>query len=121
MNVYLLGLTGIGSHWWKGSPSYPRLHVQIGLWLMTAHCALMPQDPGHGFLHFWLIQARSREHSDDMMHSGLQPEAGLPKNPGTQVHTGRPSTASQREFGPHGLRSHGSSLGSTGSSGSTKK
>lgn len=56
---------------------YPIGQVQIGVWLITLHCAPIPQDPGQGSRHFSLIQAVMLEHSELILHSGLQ-LGGLP-------------------------------------------
>jgi hypothetical protein len=40
--------------------------------LTTLHKALNPQEPGHGSLHFSLMQAKFEGHSELSMHSGLQ-------------------------------------------------
>ena len=32
----------------KGSPTYPGIHIQFGIWFMTLHWAFVPQSPGHG-------------------------------------------------------------------------
>ena len=61
----------------KGSPVYPGGHWQMGLWLMTWHLALLPQVPGQGSAHFWLMQAVSWLQSELTTHSGLQ-LGGLP-------------------------------------------
>lgn len=45
---------------------------------MAWQLALFPQVPGHGSLHFWLMQALFKEHSELTVHSGLQP-GGLPR------------------------------------------
>lgn len=49
----------------------------MGVWLMTLHWALVPQEPGQGSVHFSRIQARLLAHSELMLHSGLQ-LGGLP-------------------------------------------
>jgi len=56
----------------KGSPEYPSEQVQAGVWLITVHRALMPQDPGQGSLHFSLIQALSLVQSELIEHSARQ-------------------------------------------------
>lgn len=56
----------------NGSPIYWRGQLQIGLWLMTWQSAFKPHNPGHGSLHFWLIQARWGGHSVLTRHSGRQ-------------------------------------------------
>lgn len=38
-------------------------HEHIGTWLITLHCDSIPQDPGHGSLHFSLMQAILLGHS----------------------------------------------------------
>ena len=54
---------------------------------MTWHSAFDAQEPGHGFLHFWLMQARWLAHSLLLMHSGRQ-LGGEPTNSGRHEHEG---------------------------------
>lgn len=63
---------GLGKQLLKGSPVSPLGQLQIGVWFKTLHSALIPQDPGHGSVHFSLIQAKELGHSELMLHSGLQ-------------------------------------------------
>ena len=67
----------------NGSPVYPGEHVHIGLWFRTWHFALIPQVPGQGSTHFWLLHASFWGHSELVTHSGLQ-VGGAPIYPGTQ-------------------------------------
>ena len=48
---------GMGRQLVKGSPVYPSSHVQMGVWLITLHLALMPHDPGQGSRHFSFMHA----------------------------------------------------------------
>ena len=65
-------LLGIFTHWLKGSPRNPVLHVQVAMWLITWHLASMPQVPGHGSIHFRLEHARLAGQSEFEIHSGRQ-------------------------------------------------
>lgn len=71
----------------NGFPVYPSEHMHCGVWLTTLHCALAPQVPGQGSLHFWLIHARWLEHSLLLTHSGLQ-FGGVPTYSGRQEQEG---------------------------------
>lgn len=93
-------------HLINGSPVYPWGQLQIGLWFLTWHLALIPQVPGHGSTHFWLLQASFWGHSLLVTHSGLQ-EGGAPIYPGTQEQTAWPFTWRHWEFGPQGEGWHG--------------
>lgn len=55
----------------NGLPLKPGKHEQIGRWLLTLHCALLPQAPGHGSLHRLLMHAMTALHSELIVHSGL--------------------------------------------------
>lgn len=68
----LLGGGGARLQIVNGSPVYPAGHEQLGVWLMTLHIAPTPQDPGHGSIHFSLIQALLLGQSALMAHSGRQ-------------------------------------------------
>ena len=103
---------GIGAtmHLTKGSPVNPEGQVQMGLWISTAHWALIPQVPGQGSWHCWLIHAKLRGQSSCLIHSGLHPEGskGLPIIPGIHEQRAcRPSTT-QKVFLPHGEGLQGS-------------
>lgn len=63
--------------------------MHIGMWLNTWQCALKPQEPGHGSLHFSLIQAKLLVQSEFIVHSGLQC-GGYPVYDGRHVHEGVP-------------------------------
>lgn len=98
-------------HLVKGSPVYLGGQLHMGLWLTTWHLAFSPQVPGHGSMHFWLIQALSKWHSALFTHSGLH-VGGLPIKPSTQEHTPWPFISLHLLLGPHGDGTHG--LVSTG-------
>ena len=68
-----LGLILISSHLTNGSPAKPARHVQIGLWAITEHWALMPHVPGQGSTHLYPMQASWAGQSDCLVHSGLHP------------------------------------------------
>lgn len=63
---------GTGTQLVNASPEYPLGHVQDGVWLITVQIAFVPQDPGHGFLHLFLIQALLPIQSELTEHSGWQ-------------------------------------------------
>jgi hypothetical protein len=70
---------------------------------MTLQRAPYPHVPGHGSWHLLRTQALSRAQSELMVHSGRQPEYGLPKYPGRHSHKAFPfGDAMQRVFGPQG-------------------
>lgn len=75
---------------WKqtvnGSPVKPFLQEQIGLCLMTLQFEFLPQEPGQGSWHFWFKQARLREQSELVTHSGRH-AGGLPMKIGRQEQT----------------------------------
>lgn len=71
------------THWVNGSPVKSVMHTQTGVWLTTRQIALVPQEPGHGSRHFWLIQARPSEHSLLAIHCGLH-SGGWPMKSGRQ-------------------------------------
>lgn len=66
----------------------------------------MPQDPGHGSLHFSLMQARLLGHSGLMVHSGLQ-LGGEPVYSGRHEHDGVPPLSLHCEYGPQGEGTQG--------------
>lgn len=82
------------------------LQMHIGVWLTTRHWAFWPHDPGHGSLHFWLIHAKWLEHSELLIHSGLQ-FGGEPMNSFKQLQDGDSPIGRHSEFGPHGDGWHG--------------
>lgn len=100
-------------HCVNGSPVKPSTQEHIGVWLTTWQFAFAPQEPTHGFWHFWLMQAKWLAHSLLLTHSALQ-LGGLPMKPGKHVHSNLSSRAWQCEFGPHGFGVHGE--GGNGSS-----
>lgn len=104
----------IGVHLTNGSPVYLGGQLHIGLWLLTWHWALSPHVPGHGSMHFWLLQAWSLGQSELTVHSGLQ-DGGLPMYPGTHEHTACWFIVRHWLFGPQGDGLHGfSTTGSMG-------
>lgn len=85
----------------NGSPVYPLMQLQNGLWLTTLHLALRPQVPGHGSRHFWFKQARCGAHSELDVHSGLH-VGGLPTYPWIQAQIACWLTSWHWLFGPQG-------------------
>ena len=63
----------------KGSPSYPSLHVQVAIWLITLHWALTPHSPGHGSTQCSLWHALLEGQSALIVHSGRHATYGSPK------------------------------------------
>ena len=61
------------------------MHLQIGIWFLTMHMALMPHNPGQGSWHFLLLHAMSVGQLALITHSGLQ-FGGEPIIPGRHVH-----------------------------------
>lgn len=112
VNVRILHSPTTGEHWVNGSPVYPVMQVQIGMWFWTLHSALKPQEPGHGSLHFSVIQAIVDGQSVLTTHSGLQ-LGGEPMKFCWQEHAGWLPTALHSELGPQGDGMHGLT-GSTG-------
>lgn len=111
---------GSGKQLVNGSPVYPSKQVHIGVWLITLQTADAPQDPGHGSIHFCLIQAKLLGHSELIEHSGRQ-FGGFPKYSGKQEQEGVPPTSRHWEFGPHGEGTQGFTIcGSTGFGGGAK-
>jgi len=82
----------------------------MGVWLTTLHSALSPQAFGQGSLHFWLIQAKWLEHSELLMHSGLQ-YGGLPIISGKHEHDASSPIARHCAFDPQGEGWQGSEGG----------
>ena len=97
----------IGWHLMNGSPVNLGGHEQIGEWFTTVHLAPIPQVPGQGSLHFWLLQASFWGQSALITHSGRH-DGGLPIYPGIQEHTACPLISRHCAFGPHGDGRHGS-------------
>lgn len=91
----------------KGSPVYDSLQAQIGLWLLTTQVANVPQELGHGSMHFWLTQARSWGHSEFRTHSGRH-IGGVPVYSGRQEQTAWPFTTRHWLLGPQDEGLHGS-------------
>lgn len=67
----------------------------------------MPQTPGQGSTHLWLIQAWLLGHSVLITHSGLQ-FGGVPMKSGEQEQLAFPATLWHRLFGPQGDGEQGS-------------
>lgn len=70
------------------------------------HLAPIPHEPGHGSLHFWLMQAILLEQSEFITHSGLQ-FGGFPIKVGKQAQDGLPPISLHSELGPHGVGTQG--------------
>lgn len=94
------------AHCVNGSPVWPTGQTHIGVWLITWQLAFDPQDPGHGSLHFWLIQARWLEHSLLLTHSGLHC-GGEPVNSGKHEQDGESLITWHCALGPQGDGWHG--------------
>lgn len=103
----LTTIVGSRVHWVNAFPVNPSLHVQIDKCVITWQFALIPQEPGHGSRHFWLMQAKLLAHSSFIVHSGLQ-LGGLPSKLAWQEQDGIPLRLRQTEFGPQGDGMHGS-------------
>lgn len=99
----------------KGSPVWPDIQLQIGLWFTTWHCALNPQVPGHGSWHFNPMQALFCGQSPLITHSGLQ-DGGDPMYDSMQEHTACESITRHWLYSPQG----DGKQGFTGSSFGTK-
>lgn len=89
-------------HCTNGSPVYPAMQAQIGVWLTTLQSALTPHESMQGSWHFWLIQANRLGHSLLAIHWGLQ-FGGLPMNSFKQEQDGVLLITWHCEFGPQGL------------------
>ena len=72
MGIGSLAGGGAGLQFVNGSPTYPSIHVQIGVWFMTLQTAFNPQDPGHGSVHLFRMQALLLAHSGFIVHSWRQ-------------------------------------------------
>lgn len=92
---------GCGRQLVNGSPIYPSMHWQFGIWLSTEHTAKLPQDPGQGSTHFSRIQALSLAHSEFIVHSGRQ-LGGRPIYVFRHEHDGTPFIFRHSAFNPHG-------------------
>lgn len=79
---------------------------------MTVHCAEIPQEPGHGSKHFSRMQALLLEHSELIVHSGLQ-FGGLPKKLGRHEQDGELLISLHWLFGPQGEGTQGLTTGVT--------
>lgn len=119
-NVNKLPLGGMRLHCVNALPVKPSAQEQIDTCFMTWQLAFNPQEPGHGSLHFWLMQARLLAQSSLIVHSGLQ-FGGLPSKFGKQEHDGLLRRFWHCELGPHGEGTHGSLWGSGGCSWTKKK
>lgn len=102
----------------NGSPVNPFLQEQIALWCTTLHWAFSPHCPIHGLTHFWFTQARSCEHSELKVHSGLH-EGGVPRYVARHEQTGCLFISLHSLLGPHGDGTQGL-LGNWGISKETK-
>lgn len=96
-------------HFVKGSPVYPCLHVQIGLWFKAIQFVFIPQSFRHGSIHFWFTQALLNGHSEFRTHSGRHP-GGLPTYPSKQEQTAWSFITRHWLLGPHGDGLQGSFL-----------
>lgn len=74
-----------------------------------------PHVPGQGSIHFWLMHARFKAHSELLTHSGRH-IGGDPINPSTQEHTAWPFIALHLLFGPQGDGTHGLTITGSGKS-----
>lgn len=101
----LICSTTISCRWaWQpvnGSPWYPWRHWQFGMWLDTRHSAFIPQVPGQGSRHFWLIQAKLLGQSLFVKHSGLQ-FGGAPIISAKHEQDAWSPTTLHSAFKPHG-------------------
>lgn len=95
------GSLGITEHLRNGSPVYPELQLQTGLWFMTLHCAFSPQLPGQGSTHFLFIHDFDKSHSELTIHSGRQP-GGEPIIPCWHEQMATLLFSRQMLLGPHG-------------------
>ena len=83
--LYILSINlriGLSLHDVKGSPMYPSMQVQIGIWFLTLQIALTPQVPGHGSMHLFLWHALLEGQSELTTHSGRHATYGSPKYSG---------------------------------------
>lgn len=78
--------------------------------MITVHCALIPQDPGHGSIHLSFWQAKLLEHAALIVHSGLQ-FGGEPRYDGKHEHAGKSPISRHFELGPQGFGSHAATRG----------
>lgn len=77
--------------------------------MITLHCALKPQIPGQGSIHFVFEHALFNGQSALIVHSGRHPvPSGVPKNPGKHSHRALSFDDLQTVFIPHGDGLHGS-------------
>lgn len=88
------------------------MQEQVGVWFITEQTAFIPQDPGHGSMHLFLMHALLLAHSELITHSGLQ-FGGEPINVWRQEHDGIPLMFLHSAFCPHGDGWHGSLCGSS--------
>ena len=63
---------GFSLHAVKGSPMYPSLQVQVGMWFWTLQFAFTPQVPGQGSMQWSCWHALFDGQSELTTHSGLQ-------------------------------------------------
>ena len=74
--------------------------------LITLHCAPTPHEPGHGSLHFSLMEARLLLQSEFIEDSGWQ-FGGDPRYDGKHEQDGIFPTGWHIEWGPQGDGIHG--------------
>ena len=97
-------------HCKNGSPEYPLLQTQMGIWFWTLQKALTPQRPKQGSTHFWDWHALSVGQSWLKAHSGLQ-FGGAPIISGKHEHLHSTSKLiGGFVFGPQGFGTQGSSV-----------
>ena len=109
-------LNGRRRHSVNGSPMYPLRQVQVGTCARTAHCALMPQVPGHGSRHLLRWHALFDGQSELTTHSGRHATYGSPKYSGMHWQAAARLRSLHRALDPHGEGLHGliaSTLGGT--------
>lgn len=78
------------------------MQVQIGMWFLTWHSALIPQVPGQGSIHLFLLQALLNGQSEWTTHSGLHAMYGSPKYSGIHWQEAADLSLLQTAFDPHG-------------------
>lgn len=98
---WLFNLPTIIMHWLNGSPVYPDLQVQVGMWFCTLQSVFEPQDPIHGSLHLSDIQDNVEGQSEFTAHSGRQ-LGGDPMKFTRQEQDGCSPIGLHSEFGPQG-------------------
>lgn len=104
--VYLRSM-GMILQYLKASPVYPGMQLHDGEWLITWQLAFVPQVPGQGSIHLFLMQALLEGHSELWTHSGLQFSYGFPTYSGRHMHEPAPFSFLQMAFVPQGEGIHG--------------